>query len=298
MEKRILGNTGIEATVLGYGAMEIRQGAADGVTEADAEFVLNAVLDGGINFIDTAPDYGLSEERIGKYIAGRRDEYALASKCGCNVPRKDGADQPGHIWNRDQLVHNVELSLKRMKTGVLDIWQLHNPSVAEIENGELVAAMEQVKAQGKVRHVSISSRLPDIVTCIEHGWFESYQIPYSALDRAEENSISAAANSGAGTIIRGGVARGEPGEGQGNEDRWSAWEKAKLTDLCEPGESPSAFLLRFTITHPGMHTTIVGTKNPAHIAENLKAADAGPLPDDVYKEAKRRLDEIGESPNS
>lgn len=76
---------------------------------------------------------------------------------------KGNENQEESFWNRDQLVHNVELSLKRMKTDVLDIWQLHNPSVAEIESGELVAAMEQVKAQGKVRHVSISSRLPDDV---------------------------------------------------------------------------------------------------------------------------------------
>jgi aryl-alcohol dehydrogenase-like predicted oxidoreductase len=296
MEKRTLGKTGIEATVLGYGAMEIRLGEADGVSDADAGRILNAVLDGGINFVDTAPDYGLSEERIGKSISGRRDEYFLASKCGCNIPRDAGPDAPGHLWTRDQLMHNIELSLQRMKTDVIDIWQLHNPSVAEVEAGELVAAMEEVKQQGKVRHVSISSTIPSIREYITQGWFESYQIPYSALHRGEENSITAAAQSGAGTIIRGGVAQGEPGEGRGGEELWAPWTKAGLDDLLDGGESRSAFLLRFTITHPHMHTTIVGTKNPSHLGENLKAVEAGPLSAEVYKEAKERLERVGIKP--
>ena len=297
MEKRTLGKTDIEATVLGYGAMELRYAEQDGLTDADAGRILNRLLDGGINFIDTAPDYGLSEERIGRFVSGRRDEYVLATKCGCNIPRGDDPDVPGHIWTRDQLLHNIEVSLRRLQTDVIDIWQLHNPSVEEVEAGELVAAMEEVKRQGKVRHVSISSTLPSITTYVEQGWFETYQIPYSALQRGEENSITAAAKSGAGTIIRGGVAKGEPGAGHGRKEAWSYWEEAKLDELRAPGESPSAFLLRFTISHPHMHTTIVGTRNPDHLAENLAAAEAGALAPDVYREAKRRLDEAGVRPD-
>ena len=75
--KRTLGRTGLEVTTLGFGAMEMRGSGSTGpeVTEEEADRVLNAVLDAGINFIDTSIDYGLSEERIGKYIAHRRDEY-------------------------------------------------------------------------------------------------------------------------------------------------------------------------------------------------------------------------------
>jgi aryl-alcohol dehydrogenase-like predicted oxidoreductase len=92
-------------------------------------------------------------------------------------------------------------------------------------------------------------------------------------------------------IIRGGVAKGERGT-----DRWKTYQKARLDELCAPGESRSAFLLRYTISHPGMHTTIVGTKNPAHLDENVRATLAGPLPADVYAEAKRRLTAAGELP--
>ena len=80
----ILGQTGLEVTRLGFGAMELR--ATDGdraVTDNVSSSVLNAVLDAGINFIDTSPDYGVSEERIGKAISHRRDEFYVATKCGC-----------------------------------------------------------------------------------------------------------------------------------------------------------------------------------------------------------------------
>ena len=82
--RRTLGRTGLEVTTLGFGAMELR-GAPSGpqISDEEAGRLLNAVLDEGINFIDTSIDYGRSEELIGRFIANRRDEYVLASKCGC-----------------------------------------------------------------------------------------------------------------------------------------------------------------------------------------------------------------------
>ena len=90
LPRRTLGRTGLNVTTLGYGAMELR-GAPSGpaVVDAAAEKVLNAVLDAGINFIDTSIDYGQSEDLIGRFIAHRRREYFLASKCGC---------VPGRLW--------------------------------------------------------------------------------------------------------------------------------------------------------------------------------------------------------
>src|SRR5437899_4223558 len=128
LPKRELGRTGLQVTMLGYGAMELR-GAPRGrdVTEAQAETILHAVLDAGINYIDTSIDYGLSEERIGRYIASRRSEYYLASKCGCVVgatPAPRGQRNP-HVFTRDNIVAGVEQSLARMKTDHLDVVQFH-----------------------------------------------------------------------------------------------------------------------------------------------------------------------------
>ena len=91
--------------------------------------------------------------------------------------------------------------------------------------------------------------------------------------------------------------RGAPGEeGWGSEERWAIWNAAHLDDLRAENESRTTFLLRFTLSHPEMDTTIVGTLRPEHLAENLRVAEAGPLPPDVYAEAKRRLDAAGHRP--
>lgn len=301
MQKAVLGRTGLEVTRLGFGAMEIRGPriwSGRPVTDDEAERILNAVLDAGINFIDTAYDYGLSEEYIGRFISRRRSEYILATKCGCTVVDHGDHDETPHVWTRDNLLHNIDTSLRRMKTDYIDLLQLHNPTVEQTEEGNLVEVLREIQASGKVRWIGISSTLPHISAYIESGVFDSFQIPYSGLERAHENVISDAARAGAGNIIRGGVGRGEPGVGLGNTDRWTAWEKAGLDELLDEGESRTGFLLRFTLSHPHMTTTIVGTKNPEHLAENLRITEKGPLTVDVYEEAKRRLQAVGQGPNA
>ena len=291
--KRTLGRTGLEVTDLAYGAMEVRGSRIWGgrpVTEGQAETILNAVLDSGINFIDTSNDYGRSEEFIGKYISKRRDQYYLATKCGCTVVHKDAnTDEPPHVRTRENLFRGLHESLARMQTDYVDLMQLHNPSVEQVEQGDLVAVLQEMKQQGKVRWIGCSSTAPHLETYINWGVFDVFQIPYSALERQHEDLITKAGQAGAGTIIRGGVARGEPGVGLGNNDRWTAFEKAGLDELRADGESRTAFLLRFTLSHPEMDTTIVGTLHPEHLAENVSIAKRGPLPADVYAEAKRRL---------
>jgi aryl-alcohol dehydrogenase-like predicted oxidoreductase len=300
MEQRQLGRTGFEATVLGFGAMEIRgQRIWNGrpVTDDQAERILNAVLDAGINLIDTAYDYGRSEEYIGRFIAQRRAEYFLATKCGCTVVPAGDHDETPHVWTRENLLRNIDESLRRLRTDHVDLLQLHNPSVEQVEQGDLVAVLQEIQAAGKTRFIGCSSTFPHLPRFIGWGVFDAFQIPYSALEREHEEAISAAARAGAGTIIRGGVARGAPGEeGLGSGDRWTAWEQARLDDLRAPGESRTAFLLRFTLSHPAVHTTIVGTLRPDHLRENLRMAEAGPLPADVYAEAKRRLAAVGQQP--
>jgi len=299
MERTILGRTGLEVTKLGFGAMEIRGPRVwNGrpVTDAESELILNAVLDCGINFIDTSYDYGRSEELIGRFISYRRQEFVLATKCGCTLVDHGDHDETPHVWTRDNLLHNIDTSLSRMKTDYIDLLQLHGPTVQQTEEGQLVDVLKDIQATGKVRYIGISTYLPHITSYIESGVYDTFQIPYSALEREHENLIRKAGKGGAGIIIRGGVGQGEPGAGRGHADRWVNWEKAELDDLLEEGESRTGFLLRFTLTHPQLSTTIVGTKNPDHLAENVRYAQKGVLSDEIYKEAIRRLDSVGCSP--
>ena len=301
LTKRKLGRTGLDVTVLGYGAMALDQermaprGLA--VTDEQAGEVLNAVLDAGINFIDTAPDYGNSEERIGRYISHRRDEFFIATKCGCRVEAVVGAGQ-GHVYTPDNIRAAVEQSLRRMRTDYLDAVQFHG-SPGDAEEADAIATLVDLKREGKLRFIGASSTLPQLAHHIDLGIFDVFQIPYSAVQREHESTISDAANAGAGTIIRGGVARGGPAEekdwGQRlvdtSADPKAIWQSARLDDLLD-GATPVEFVLRFTLTHPDLHTTIVGTGKVAHLQANVAAAQKGPLPPDVYAEAKRRLDAV------
>ena len=184
-----------------------------------------------------------------------------------------------------------------MKTEYLDVVQFHgNPSKDTLDKHVAIETLRDLQREGKIRFLGISSTLPNIEDLIPTGVFDEFQIPYSALQREHEYVITKSAEAGIGTVIRGGVAQGEPGAGRGGEATWQKFDDATLDELREEGESRSAFVLRFTLTHPEVHTVIAGTKNLAHLQENLQAAVRGPLPPGTYSEAKRRLDGIGEKP--
>jgi aryl-alcohol dehydrogenase-like predicted oxidoreductase len=304
LQTAVLGRTGAEVTKLGFGAMELRASMG----EDAATRLLNEVLDAGITMIDTSPDYGPSEELIGAGISHRRDEYFLASKCGCQVeppPPPDGF--PDHIFTPSNLRAGVEQSLQRMRTDHLDLVQVHmSPSRAVLEEHDAVAELQALRDEGKVRFIGMSGTLPNLVDHIEMGVFDAFQIPYSALEREHEVVIADASEAGAGTIIRGGVARGVPESlperytrlpdamrtrlQRSVDERKERWASAApdLDDLLDD-MSRMEFLLRFTLSHPDMDTTIVGTANPDHLADNVAAARKGPLPPEVYEQARRRL---------
>jgi aryl-alcohol dehydrogenase-like predicted oxidoreductase len=302
LPKRILGRTGLQVTTLGFGALELRgmvAGVGRPLMPGQPERILHAVLDAGINYIDVAVDYGEAEAHIGRCIASRRQEFFLASKCGCplDVSRfspdertRYGTPLPRlHDYSRQNLMDAVHQSLRRMKTDYLDVVQFHfSPAKTVLEQEGAIQTLQNLQRAGKVRFLGCSSILPHLTDHIQMGVFDVLQIPYSALQPEHEAAISDAARAGAGIVIRGGVARGQPGQGQGSADVWQLWEQAQMDEWLE-GMSATEFMLRFTITNPDMHTTIVGTLNPAHLQANVAAVLQGPLPASVYHEAKRRL---------
>ena len=308
LETRELGRTGEHVTVLGYGAMELRgEPRGPAIDNEDAGEILNAVLDSGINFVDTSIDYGNSEELIGRYISHRRGEYFLASKCGCMIgdppPGMQGPPFP-HDFSGENVRSGIEQSLRRLNTDHLDLLQVHiSPSRDTLESEGTIETMQALRDEGKVRFLGMSGTIPNLADHIEMGVFDVFQIPWSALQREHEELIAKASAKGAGIVIRGGVARGAPaaeknwvapiGMGEGEAQR--RWEGADLTDLLE-GMSEMAFLLRYTLSLPDLDTTIVGTSKIAHFRSNLDAALEGPLPSDVYDEARARFAAAGSAP--
>lgn len=299
LPSRTLGSTGLEVTALAYGSMELRgppKGRA--LDEARIGRILNAVLDEGINLVDTSIDYGPAEEHIGRHIGHRRDEYVLASKCGCLVgwePEPGSTRGVGpHDYSRDNIVAGVEQSLRRLATDHLDVLQVHlSPSVEVMEQHGVVETLRDLQQRGKVRFIGMSGTLPYLPEHIAMGVFDVFQIPYSVVQPEHDAHIAAAADAGAGVIIRGGAARGAPSGGERPVERNSeladVWRRADLDELLD-GMSPMEFTLRYTMSHPGMTTNIVGTVDPDHLTANIAAVARGPLSADVVDEARRRVE--------
>jgi len=172
------------------------------IADEDAGRLLNAVLDGGINLIDTSPDYGRSEELIGR----RRDEFFFASKCGCPIEFPADAPPYPHDYSPGNVRADVEQSLRRLRTNHLDLVQVHmSPSKATLEEYHTVETLRDLQAEGKVRFIGMSG-LPNLPDHVAMGVFDVFQIPYSAVQRDHEELITEAADAGAGTFIRGGAA--------------------------------------------------------------------------------------------
>ena len=292
----ILGRTGLEVTRLGFGCALWRPDRPNW-TPGRARKIWYTALDAGINFFDTAYDYVFSEEWIGWALSPRYDEFHLATKCGCTDTMPTVNDS-NHSWTRDNLFRNIEISLRRLNRNSIDIIQLHNATSKECEAGGLVRILSDMRDQGMVKWIGASTTLPHLPVYLDWGVFDVFQIPYAAVLREHEMWITSAAEAGIGTVIRGGVGKGEPGVGVATEDRWAPYNNAGLDDLLEEGETPTAFMLRYTLAHPNVHTVIAGTLNPDHLTENVSVAKGGGLPEDTYAEAKRRLDAVGENPSA
>ena len=292
MIKKTLGRTGLAVTQLGYGSMGLRGPRTWGVRVVDdehAERILNAVLDAGINLIDTAPDYGVSEERIGRFLSSRRGEFILATKCGCDYTQHGEHIEIKHTWRRDVVLRNIENSLQRLQTDHIDILQFHGGDADTLQRAGLIDQLVSLRDEGVIRCIGASSRLPDLPALIDLGVFDTFQIPYSCLASEHHDLINRAAESGAGIIIRGGIAHGGPDAEIQRSALNDVWTRASLDEVCPDGMSRAELILRFTLSHPHCHTTIVGTCNDDHLLENLASVGRGPLPTAVCEEVRRRV---------
>lgn len=289
---RTLGRTGVAVTQLGYGSMGLRGPRTWGVRVVDepaAEAFLHSVLDAGINFIDTAPDYGLAEERIGRYLSGRRDEFLIATKCGCVYTQHADHLEIDHVWQREVIERNLQTSLRRLRTDVIDLLQFHGGDAQTLQRNGLIDLLRGFQQRGLIRWLGVSSKLPMLPDLIALDVFDTFQIPFSCLAPEHDQMLRQASDSGAGVIIRGGVAQGGPDAEIQRPALNAVWQQAGLDDLLPAGISRAEFLLRYTLSHPACRTTIVGTCNPQHLQENIAATKAGPLPPELIRQTRRRL---------
>lgn len=272
MELRDFGQTGLRVSPLGFGAMHLNDERS---SEHEAGHLLNAVLDLGVNLIDTARGYGLSEERIGRHLAHRRQDFVLSTKVGYLV---EGLPD----WTYDCIVGGVERALRVMRTDWLDIVHLHSCPLHVLEQDEVIRALDDCRRAGKLRVAAYSGDNAELSRAIADERFGAIQTSISLCDQINlAERLPAAAERGLGVIakrpIAGAVWRhaqrpGDFAEGQ----YWDRWQAMGFNTL--PAEERTELALRFTAHLPGVSSSIVGTGKLANFRQNLTLVEKGPLP--------------------
>jgi 1-deoxyxylulose-5-phosphate synthase len=311
IERRPLGRTGVQVSALCLGAMNFG-GPADDET---SEKLLLTALDAGINFVDTADVYtgGASERIVGEVLerSGRRDDIVLATKVG--LP--SGPDRNQRGASRRHIVQSCEVSLRRLRTDRIDLYQLHRPSF-EIDPEETLRAFDDLIHAGKVVNIGCSTHPAWYVReCLavsdQRGWarYTSEQPPYNLLDRRVENElVPLALRHGlallpwsplAGGILAGRYkSAGKPPKGSraermaGLRDRVTKKAVAAATAVGRLAEdrnmTAGQLALLWLRDRPGVTSPIVGPRAVEHLEESLAVADHAPLD----AEALAAIDEL------
>ena len=271
MQRRPFGRTGLEVPSLGFGAM---QAGDPRLSEDAAARVLNHALDLGLTLIDTARSYGLSEERIGRHLARRRDEFVLSTKVGYGV---DGIPD----WTYDCVVAGVDAARARLQTDVIDIVHLHSCGLELLEAGEVTRALADCAAAGKLRVAAYSGDGAALRWAIAGGEFGSVQASLSLCDQQALRPLAEARACGLGTIAKRTLC-GQPWRAAAAPDddvHADYWRRFALLRpaLGFEAEDWEALALRFAAGAPGVDCVIVGGTDPRHLERNASAVAAGPL---------------------
>ncbi|HLZ63458.1 MAG TPA: aldo/keto reductase [Ktedonosporobacter sp.] len=293
MEKRQLGKTDMSVGVLGFGGSEIHDEHAE---YQDIEHLLNSALDDGLNVIDTAECYGLSEEFIGRAVSHRRDEYYLFTKCG-HAAGFDLSD-----WSPQLLEKSIERSLQRLRTEYVDLVQLHSCSEEILRQGDVILALQRMREAGKVRYIGFSGDKGAARYAVECGVFDTLQTSINIVDQsALELTLPLAREREIGIIAKRPIANAVWRYGK-TAPTWrfhyTYWEQ--LNRLAYPflqsdPDQAVSIALRFTLSIPGIHTAILGTARPGRWQQNKQLLEAGPLPKGQFDEIHIRWEEVAQS---
>jgi len=291
MEKRRLGKTDMDVSVLGFGGAEI---GFEGASEETVSTLLNSALDAGLNVIDTAECYRGSEELIGRTISGRRNEFYLFTKCGHPHGAESGAN-----WSRDSILQSIQRSLQYLKTDKIDIVQLHSCSESELRKGEAIAALQTAREKGYTRYIGYSGDSRAAHFAVECGAFDTLQVSISIADQeAIDLTMPLAREKKMGVIAKRPLANVAWKTGHKPIDSYhhEYWERLRKLNYdflhTSDLEKTISIALRFTLTVPGVHTAIVGTKRPDRWQHDAKLLEAGPLNETEFQAIRHRWEEV------
>ena len=277
---RPFGATGIAVPPLGLGAGPVGDAALD---EGEAGRLLHGALDLGLTFVDTAPGYGRSEERIGRHLSGRRSSFVLSTKLGYGVP---GVPD----WTGECIARGVDQALSRLRTDVLDVAHLHSCPLETLLRSDVVEALLEAVRAGKVRVAAYSGENEGLAWAVASRAFGSVQCSVNVCD---QRSVAVVADRGLGVVAKRPLANAPWNPSGAHPDDAAAaayrtrWAALRLDDLGLP---PAELCIRFAAHVPAVSTAIVGSRRPEHLAEIAAFAAKGPLPADLVSELERRFD--------
>ena len=254
MEYRILGKTGLNISALGFGGIPIQRIDAEGTRT-----LVRQMAAAGINYIDTARGYTVSEEYLGYALEGLRDKFVLATK---SMAR-----------DREGMAKEIETSLKNLRTSYIDLYQFHNPNAAQLDQilapGGAMEAMLEARDAGKIGHIGIT--LHDVKLferVLEYDWVETVMFPYNIVETQAEELITRCAEKNIGFICMKPLAGG-------------ALEDANLA-------------IRFIGANSNVSVVIPGMADPAELEQNLAAAnDTSALRPEELEQIRVIREELG-----
>lgn len=238
MEYRILGKTGLKISRLGFGGIPIQRIDAEGT-----KVLMHQLKDAGVNFIDTARGYTVSEEYLGYALEGIREDFVIATKSMSRTKEAMAAD--------------IDISLKNLRTDHIDLYQVHNATPEQLQQvvapGGALEALQEAKAAGKIGHIGLTAHsLDTFKMALDMDWVETFMFPYNIVETQAEKLIAEAAKKNIGFIDMKPLAGG-------------AIEDATLA-------------LRYICANPNVTVVIPGMAEPKELQQNIAAvSDTSPI---------------------
>ena len=254
MEYRELGKTGLKVSRLGFGGLPLQR-----VDEEETKKIVKSLLENGVNFIDTARGYTVSEGLLGEALEGVRDRFVLATKSMART--------------KEEMARDIGISLGNLRTDYIDLYQVHNPNMEQLETviapGGALEALFEAREAGKIGHIGITAHSPEVFKkALELPWVETIMFPYNGVENQGEEFIRACQEKKIGFIAMKPMAGGN----------------------IESG----SLAVRFILDNPAVTVAIPGMAAVSEVEENAAAAgDHSPLTDEEKAQIQKIRQELG-----
>ncbi|WP_144547579.1 aldo/keto reductase [Bacillus sp. X1(2014)] len=282
MKKRKLGNSDLYVTEVGLGCMSI------GTEEKTARKIIEAALEEGINYYDTADlyDFGENERIVGAALKDIRENVIIATKVG----NRWSQDKKGWSWDpsKSYIKEEVKQSLKRLGTDYIDLYQLHGGTIDDpIE--KTIEAFEELKSEGFIRYYGISSIRPNVIReYVKKSSLVSVMMQYSILDRRpEEEALPLLQEHGVSLVTRGPLAKGLLSDKMLEKVTDKGYQDYSLTELNEvlpmlkerlaDSRSFTEIALQYNLANPVVASVVTGASSPEQVRSNVNAVRSQPL---------------------